>query len=123
MWICSGFYISAQEDEIVTTRQTSNSGTSLSASNAGANPNIMLARSSADYRVTPGDVYTLAYSAGSTPVSFTIAVDTSYRIRVSNLGIINGREKTFLQLRNEVETIVSNNHSLSGVKKCSPFGK
>jgi protein involved in polysaccharide export with SLBB domain len=115
LWICSGFYVSAQE-EITTTRQTSNSGASLSASSAEANPNIMLARSSADYRVTPGDVYTLAYAAGSTSVSYTIVVDTSYRIRVSNLGIINGREKTFLQLKSEVETVVSNNYPLSGVQ-------
>jgi protein involved in polysaccharide export with SLBB domain len=106
-WICSGFYVSAQQDEITTTRQ---------ASNADANQNIMLARSSDDYRVTPGDVYTLAYSAGSTPVKYTITVDTSYRIRVSNLGIINGRGKTFLQLKSEAEAIVANNHMFSGVQ-------
>jgi protein involved in polysaccharide export with SLBB domain len=114
--ICSGFYVSAQNEEIITTKQTSNSGASLSASNTDANPNIMLARSSADYRVTPGDVYTLAYSAGSIPVSYIITVDTSYRIRVSNLGIINARGKTFLQIKSEVETVVTNNHPLSGVQ-------
>jgi protein involved in polysaccharide export with SLBB domain len=43
-------------------------------------------------------------------------VDTSYRIRVSNLGVINGREKTFLQLKSEVEAVVSNNYPLSGVQ-------
>jgi protein involved in polysaccharide export with SLBB domain len=116
LWICPGFYGFAQEEEITTTKQASNSGASLSAATTDASPNIVLARSNADYRVTPGDVYTLAYSAGSTPVSYTIAVDTSYRIRVSNLGVINGRGKTFLQLRSEVETIVSNNYPLSGVQ-------
>ncbi|MDR0476186.1 MAG: SLBB domain-containing protein [Treponema sp.] len=81
-----------------------------------ANQNIMLARSSADYRVTPGDVYTLAYAAGATPVSYIITVDTSYRIRVSNLGIVNGTGKTFMQLKGEVETVVANNYPLSGVQ-------
>jgi protein involved in polysaccharide export with SLBB domain len=76
----------------------------------------MLARSSADYRVTPGDVYTLAYSVGTVMVSYTIVVDTSYRIRVSNLGLINGREKTFLQLKSEVEAVVTNNYPFSGVQ-------
>jgi len=76
----------------------------------------MLARSSADYRVTPGDVYTLAYSVGSNSVSYTIAVDTSYRIRVSNLMVINAAGKTFVQLKNEVESVVANNYPLSGVQ-------
>ena len=80
------------------------------------NQNVMLARSSADYRVTPGDVYILTYAAGSTPVTYTILVDASYRIRVSNLGIINGAGKTFMQLKNEVETAVANNYPLSGVQ-------
>jgi protein involved in polysaccharide export with SLBB domain len=76
----------------------------------------MLALSSPDYRVTAGDVYTLAYTAGGTPVSYIITVDSSYRIRVSNLGVINASGKTFQQLKTEVETIVSNNYPLSGVQ-------
>jgi protein involved in polysaccharide export with SLBB domain len=76
----------------------------------------MLARSSADYRVTAGDVYTLTYTAGTTPVNYMIVVDPSYRIRASNLGVVNGAGKTFIQLKNEVETIVTNNYPLSGVQ-------
>ena len=108
--------ISVDDENISTTKQTSNKGAGLEVSSAEASPNIMLARSSADYMVTPGDVYTLAYSAGSTPISYTITVDTSYRIRVSNLGIISGAEKTFPQLRREVENLVANNYPLSGVQ-------
>jgi protein involved in polysaccharide export with SLBB domain len=106
----------SQEDEITTTRQTSNTDADLSASSEDASRSIMLARSSADYRVTPGDVYTLAYAAGSTPVSYVITVDTSYRIRVSNLGMVNGAGKTFMQLKTEVEAVVTNNYPLSGVQ-------
>jgi protein involved in polysaccharide export with SLBB domain len=90
------------------------SGLCLSA--RGDEAAALQARSSADYRVTPGDVYTLNYSAGSAPVTYTVTVDTSYRIRVSNLGIINGRDKTFLQIKNEAETIVARNYPLSGVQ-------
>ena len=111
------FPLCAQEEgELVTTQQTSNAGADLEASAVDASRNIMLARSSDDYLVTPGDVYTLAYSAGSTPVSYTISVDTLYRVRVSNLGIVNGAGKTFPQLRREVENIVANNYPLSGVQ-------
>jgi protein involved in polysaccharide export with SLBB domain len=80
------------------------------------NQNSMLARSSADYRVTPGDVYTLAYAVGTTQFSYVIVVDSSYRIRVSNLGIVNGAGKTFVQLKSEVEAVVTNNYPLSGVQ-------
>ena len=109
LWLISGFPVLAQstpDEEAVTVRQPS----------ADAGSNIMLARSSADYRVTPGDVYTLAYAVGSAPISYTITVDASYRIRVSNLGIINGAGKTFMQLKSEAEAIVARNYPLSGVQ-------
>jgi len=77
---------------------------------------LMLARSSADYRVTPGDMYTLLYTAGGSNITYPITVDNSYRIRVSNLGFVNGAGKTFLQVKSEVETIVSNNYPLSGAQ-------
>ena len=99
-----------------TARQTSNSGAGLGASSAEASQNIMLARSSAEYMVTPGDVYTLAYAAGGTAVSYVITVDSTYRIRVSNLGVISGAGKTFMRLKSEAEAVVSNNYPLSGVQ-------
>jgi protein involved in polysaccharide export with SLBB domain len=79
-------------------------------------PSAQLALSTPDYRVTAGDVYTLAYLAGSTAVEYTITVDSSYQIRISNLGIINGGGKTFTQLKNQIEAIVSNNYPLGGVQ-------
>ncbi|MDR0721536.1 MAG: SLBB domain-containing protein [Treponema sp.] len=76
----------------------------------------MIAMSSPDYRVTAGDVYTLTYMAAGTPVIYQIIVDSTYKIRVANLGIINAAGKTFPQLKTEVERIVSNNYPLSGVQ-------
>jgi len=75
---------------------------------------VGLARSSPDYMVTPGDVYTLTFVLGGNLISHTLVVGTDYRIRVANLAIVNGRGQTFIQVRNLVETIVSNNHPLSG---------
>jgi len=80
------------------------------------NTYLMLARSSADYRVTPGDAYMLIYAVGNNQITYPIVVDSSYRIRVFNLGIVNGAGKTFLQLKNEVEAIVTNNYPLSGAQ-------
>jgi protein involved in polysaccharide export with SLBB domain len=74
------------------------------------------AMSNADYRVTAGDLYTLAYAMGGVQVTYPIAVDAAYRVRVSNLGVINAAGKTFLQLKAEAEGIVSNNYPLSGAQ-------
>jgi hypothetical protein len=58
-------------------------------------PNSQLAMSSSDYLVTSGDIYTLAYNAGSTAVTYRIIVDSSYNIRVANLGGISTAGKLF----------------------------
>lgn len=80
----------------------------------GLTPNTQLALSTPDYLVTPGDVYTLAYLAGGTALEYSIVVDSSYRIRISNLGTINATGKTFSQLKTQVESVVINNYPLGG---------
>ncbi|MDR2393452.1 MAG: SLBB domain-containing protein [Treponema sp.] len=93
------------------------SKTSLSSSEADKLVRkTMMAMSNPDYRVTAGDVYTLTYWAVGTPVIYKIIVDSTYKIRVANLGIINAAGKTFPQLKAEVERTVSNNYPLSGVQ-------
>ena len=72
--------------------------------------------SSPDYLVTTGDVYTLSYNAISTPVKYTIIVDPSYKVRIANLGIIDAKGKTFLELKEEVEEIVVSNYPMSAVQ-------
>jgi protein involved in polysaccharide export with SLBB domain len=72
--------------------------------------------STADYPVTAGDIYSLYYIAGTTAVSYTIPVDASYKIRVSNLALIDVSGKTFLELKQQVENIVTKNYPLSGVQ-------
>lgn len=76
--------------------------------------NTELANSSKDYLVTPGDVYTLSYAIGNTPVSYPIVVDNTYRIKVSNLASINATGKTFVELKKQVEEIVNRNYPLGG---------
>lgn len=78
--------------------------------------NVQLAMSNPDYRVTAGDIYTLAYAAGSSAVRYTILVDSSYKVRVSNLGLVDASGKTFLELKKQVEDIVSKNYPMSGVQ-------
>jgi protein involved in polysaccharide export with SLBB domain len=76
----------------------------------------MLALSSADYPATPGDVYRLSYivvSVGTT-VSMPLTLDANYQLKIQNMGTISARNKTCLQVRREVENLVSQNYPMSG---------
>lgn len=77
---------------------------------------VQMAMANPEYLVTPGDIYSLNYAAGTTPVSYTIAVDTTYKVRVSNLAVLDAKGKTFVELKKEVENVVTKNYPLSGVQ-------
>lgn len=79
-------------------------------------PNAQMAMSSPDYPVTAGDIYTLAFAVDNKPVTYAISVDTSYKIRVANITVLDASDKTFLQLKRFVEQIVTENYHLSGVQ-------
>ncbi len=75
-----------------------------------------IAISNPDYRVTPGDIYGLAFVVGSNTLEYKIVVDATYKIRVANLAVLDGSGKTFLTLKKQVEEIVSKNYPMSGVQ-------
>ena len=77
---------------------------------------MQLALSSPEYPVTSGDIYTLAFFANNTPVTYNISVDASYKIRVANLTVLDAKGKTFLELKRLVEKIVTENYHMSGVQ-------
>lgn len=79
-------------------------------------PSVQSALSNSLYMVTAGDTYILAYTALNSAVSYNIAVDASYKIRVANLAILDAKGKTYLQLKKEVEEIVQKNYPMSGVQ-------
>ena len=83
---------------------------------ASSNPFYMAGVSARDYLVSSGDIYTLTYYAGNTSVKYVIVVDPTYKIRVANLGVIDAAGKTFLELKTDVENIVSANYPMSGVQ-------
>ncbi len=77
--------------------------------------NAQLAMSSADYKVTAGDTYALSFYSNGTSVSYTITVDSTYKIRIANLGSLNCAGLSFIQLKQNIETLVMNNYPLSVV--------
>lgn len=79
-------------------------------------PNVQLALSNPDYMVTAGDIYSLTYAAGNTPVNFHIVVDSGYKIKVSNLATLDVAGKSYATVKKQVEEIVQKNYPLSGAQ-------
>ena len=75
-----------------------------------------LALSNPDYVVCAGDVYNLSYNAAGQAVNYTIQLDTSYILKVSNLATINVAGRKFTQVKKSVEDIVIKNYPFSGVQ-------
>jgi protein involved in polysaccharide export with SLBB domain len=115
-FLIPGALFAQSSGSIQTNQAVTSSGTDSDTEAAIRIRRLQLALSSADYRVTPGDIYSLTYAAGSAPVNYSLVVDSNYRIRVSNLGMVDASGKTFYQVKSQVETIVSNNYPLSGVQ-------
>ncbi|MDR2797192.1 MAG: hypothetical protein LBB80_02515, partial [Treponema sp.] len=97
--------------------QSSESSSSQQMSSEDPASRLMLALSTSDYPATPGDVYTLAYFATALGggVSTPLTLDAGYQLKVQNMGTLNARGKTYLQLRAEVVNLVSRNYPMSGV--------
>jgi protein involved in polysaccharide export with SLBB domain len=77
-------------------------------------PRLILAISTADYPATPGDVYNLSFAVSGTAVSVPLTLDAVYQLKIQNMGTINARNKTYLQVRQEVENLISKNYPMSG---------
>ena len=98
------------------TKNQSQTAAMLGNAELEAQEKAQLANASKDYPVTAGDVYQLSFAAGTSPVSYTIPVDSSYTIKVANLATLNGNGKTFMQLKAQVEAIVNRNYPMGGVQ-------
>ncbi len=99
-----------------TDNKATNSSKSIVGKEANSLPDAQLAMSESSYPVTSGDVYTLAFAAGTTPVTYSIPVDTTYKIRIANLGVIDCKGLTYIQLKNQVTAIVQKNYPMGGVQ-------
>ncbi|MCK9169591.1 MAG: SLBB domain-containing protein [Treponema sp.] len=111
--------LSAQDINAAVTKSQQELSTVTADADHGATalvPDAQMAMSSPDYPVTAGDIYTLAFAVNNTPVTYVISVDTSYKIRVANITVLDVTGKTFLQLKRLVEQIVTENYHLSGVQ-------
>ena len=75
-----------------------------------------LAISNSDYMVTVGDFYRLTYSVSGNILNYEIMVDSTYDIRIGNLGVIKAKGKSYISLKKEVEELVLRNLPMSGVQ-------
>lgn len=75
-----------------------------------------MAMATPDYLVTPGDIYTYGFLAGSRDVTTSFIIDSTYRVRVVNLGMVNAEGLSLLELKKKVEALINKNYPLSGVQ-------
>lgn len=116
IFIFSAGILPAQTSASALRAQLSSGSSSKVGQQTNETPDAQLAMSVSNYPVTAGDVYTLAFAAGSTPISYSIPVDSTYKIRIANLGVVNCKGLTYLQLKNQVTSIVQKNYPMGGVQ-------
>ena len=71
------FCLFAQENELKASESLENSA--------------QLAMTESNYMVTAGDVYQLIFNANGNAINYTVIVDTTYKIRVANLAVLDVR--------------------------------
>ena len=75
-----------------------------------------LAMSRSDYPVTAGDVYTLAFASGTNLIKYSVPVDSTYKTRIANLGVINAKGLTYPDFKEQVIKLVQKNYPVGGVQ-------
>ena len=72
-----------------------------------------MAMSNSEYRVTPGDVYTLTFLTAGGPLTSSLIVDLDYNISLSNMGSVAARGLTWRQFVTVVAEKVLKSYPLS----------
>ena len=62
-----------------------------------------LVTSSVDYPVTAGDIYALVLQG----TTYELIIDSSYKIRISSLGVLNVKGMTYRELKETIESMVN----------------
>ena len=87
-------------------------GSQSSFTSADSIKKAQVAMATNEYIVTAGDIYTLAFASGS----FSISVDSTYKVRIANLGFINAQGLTLQEFKNRVESLVVSNYPTGGIQ-------
>lgn len=82
---------------------------------------VLAAISSGEYPVTPGDVYSLSYIDGQTPVLNELQVDGSCAVSVPGIGMVDGAGLTYAQMKTAIENLVLMYHPYS-IPQCRLVG-
>lgn len=82
---------------------------------------VLAAIGSGDYPVTPGDVYSLSYINGQTPVLNELQVDGAYSVTIPGVGVVDGAGLTYGQMKSAIENLVLLYHPYS-LPQCKLIG-
>ncbi len=71
-----------------------------------AGERLLAAISSPVYPVTPGDTLVVAYTEGKSPITVSLQVDSTYRVVVPGLGVVDGTGKTFIGFSKDIQNLI-----------------
>jgi len=71
-----------------------------------AGERLLVAVSSTIYPVTPGDTVLVSYTEGKSPVSVSLQIDSSYRVVLPGLGVVDGSGRTFIELSQAIQDLI-----------------
>jgi polysaccharide biosynthesis/export protein len=81
-------------------------GLDVTATQTAVVERLLSAISNTAYPVTPGDVVLVVYTDGKSPVSVALQVDSSYRIVLPGLGVVDGTGKTFVEFSQAIKALI-----------------
>jgi protein involved in polysaccharide export with SLBB domain len=67
----------------------------------------LLAMTTPDYPVTPGDIYTLSFLKATEAASQSLVVENDFRVNMGVFGMLNARGLSFIDFKRQVEDTVS----------------
>lgn len=70
----------------------------------------VLAMTTPDYLVTPGDTYVLRFSRSFTPTTIVAIVEHDYTLNLDFIGTVNTRGLTFVELQDTLERLVTESY-------------
>ncbi|MCF0237136.1 MAG: SLBB domain-containing protein [Sphaerochaetaceae bacterium] len=74
---------------------------------------VLLATSSKNYPITPGDGFVLSYYDGKTPITLHLVADNNCDVSIPSMGTIEGYGLNLSQLKTKVEAMVSTYYTYS----------
>ncbi|MBR2281656.1 MAG: polysaccharide biosynthesis/export family protein, partial [Spirochaetales bacterium] len=74
---------------------------------------VLQAIGNSEYPVTPGDTFLLSYSDGKNLISLNLQADSSCRVSIQSVGVVEAAGMTYSEFKDHVENLISTYYNYS----------